>query len=258
MTRREPRPHRRARSVRALVALVSMASVVVTLGPLGRAGASDSAAPTRFVRETPHEIVASAMASATTLGSVTATSSTTIGGQVYSLLTRSSTSSGQQSLRIGAATTLVRVFDGVVYINDSATAIQAQFGVSAPTYANRWIEIPATSSYYAHFNTFILLPSLLSEIPPAGVLKVTRTSVVRTITVVGVSGRANIHLGLASGIETLFVSVGAPHVPVQLVASDVVQGHRETFVINFTDWGKRLNVTRPTPAILLSATTLPK
>jgi hypothetical protein len=246
------------RAVRALATLVSVGTMAMTLGPLAHAGASGHAAPTHFTNQAPRQIVASAMASATRLGSVTATSSTSIGGQDYSLVTLSATSSGQQSLRIGAATTVVRVLDGVVYIDDSATAIQAQFGVSAPHYANRWIEIPATSSYFAHFNTFIVLASLLSEIPPAGVLTVTRPSVVRRIAVVGVAGRANNHLGLASGIETLFVSMSAPHVPVQLVASDVVQGHRETFVINFADWGKRLNVTRPTPALPISATTLPK
>ncbi len=235
-----------------------MMAVVVTWGPAPRARAAGTASAPTFAGEPAHQIVSTALSTATKMGSVTAASSTTVSGQDYSLVTLSSMTSGQQTLHVGAAKTIVRVVSGVVYINDTATAIQAQFGVSAPKYANRWIEITSASSYFAHFNSFILLPSLLSEVAPGDPLKTTKVTTVDKTTVVGVSGRPNIHLGLASGSETLYVAANAPHVPVELVAADVVQGQREVFVITFSHWGQHVNVVRPATATPISSTGLPK
>jgi hypothetical protein len=74
---------------------------------------------------------------------------------------------------------------------------------------------------------------------------------------VGVTGSPNIHLGLASGTETVYVALAAPHVPVEMVASDVVQGQRQTFVITFTNWGKDFHITKPSPSVPISSTNLP-
>ncbi|MBU6516162.1 MAG: hypothetical protein KGQ78_09740 [Acidobacteria bacterium] len=252
---RRTRPRTRTIS-RVLVTLASTIGLVTTSAV--HAGAAGTATPRNFASEPGHQIIATALAAASAMGSVTASSSTTISGQDYSLVTVSSATAGQQILRVGAAKTLVRVVDGTVYINDTDTAIQAQFGVSAPKYANRWIEIPPGSSHFAQFNTFILLPSLMSEVAPAGALTTTKMTTVDKTSVVGVTGRPNIHLGLASGSETLYVAANAPHVPVRLVASDVVQGKREVFVISFAHWGQRVSIRRPTPSTPIAATSLPK
>ena len=251
-------PQHRTLRVRMLAGAALAASLMMTSGPLAHAGAAGTAATAPpFATQSGRQIIAGAMVAAKAMGSVTSSSSTTISGQAYSLVTNASLTSGQQTLRLGAAKTVVRVVGGVIYINDTDTAIQAQFGVSDPKYANRWIEIPSTNSYFAHFNTFILLSSLLSEVAPGGTLKTTKTTMVDKTSVVGVTGKPNIHLGLASGTETVYVSTLAPHLPVELVASDVVQTQRETFVVIFTNWGKRFNVTKPTTSIPISSTDLP-
>ncbi|MBW4029666.1 MAG: hypothetical protein HIU57_03180 [Acidobacteria bacterium] len=250
-----PRPRLAARR---LAALVATCALLVTGGPARVAHAAATAAPRSFASEPAHQIVTTALSTAVRSGSVTASSATTISGQKYSLVTISSVTSGQQTLRVGATTTVVRVADGDVYINDTAAAIQAQFGVSAPHYANRWIKITPSSSYFTHFNSFILLPSLLSEVAPNGVLKTTKMLTLDKTSVVGVTGRPNIHLGLASGSETLYVATRAPHVPVELVAADVVQGQREVFVITFTHWGQRANVSKPATSTPISSTSLPR
>jgi len=245
--------------VRALAGIALVTSLILTGGPLTRAGAAGTSTAPAFAAQSGRQIIADAMVAAKAMGSVTSSSATTISGQAYSLVTEANLTSGQQTLRVGAAKTIVRVIGEVLYLNDngSDTAIQAQFGVSDPKYANQWIEVPSTSSYFAHFNAFILLSSLLSEVAPAGALKTNKASLVGTTPVVGVSGKPNIHLGLASGTETVYVSTLAPHVPVELVASDVVQGQHETFLITFTHWGKRFNVAKPAKSIPISSTNLP-
>ena len=227
-------------------------------GTLSPAGAAGNAA-TNFASQSGHQIMVEALAAAKAMGSVTSSSATVISGQTYSLVTSATLTSGEQTLRVGTTKTVVRVIGSVLYIDDngSDTAIQAQFGVSDPQYANRWIKIPATNSYFAHFNAFVLLASLLSEVSPAGTLKTTKVSTVGSVPVVGVTGKPNIHLGLATGTETVFVRVAAPHVPVELVASDTVQSQHETFVISFTNWGKKVVVLTPAKSILISSTNLP-
>jgi len=244
---------------RTLVATALIAGASFGVGPLQRADAAGNAASTVFAGQSGRQIVAEALVAARAMGSVTSSSSTTIAGQNYSLVTQANLASGQQTLRVGTAKTVVRVIGSTLYINDngSDTAIEAQFGVSDPKYANRWIEIPSTNSYFAHFNAFVLLSSLLSEVVPGGSLKTTKVQMVGKSSVVGVTGKPNIHLGLASGSETLYVSTLAPHVPVELVASDVVQGLRETFVITFTNWGKKFAVIKPVTSIAIAATDLP-
>ena len=234
--------------VRALAGIALVTSLILTGGPLTRAGAAGTSTAPAFAAQSGRQIIADAMVAAKAMGSVTSSSATTISGQAYSLVTEANLTSGQQTLRVGAAKTIVRVIGEVLYLNDngSDTAIQAQ-----------WIEVRSTSSYFAHFNAFILLSSLLSEVAPAGALKTNKASLVGTTPVVGVSGKPNIHLGLASGTETVYVSTLAPHVPVELVASDVVQGQHETFLITFTHWGKRFNVAKPAKSIPISSTNLP-
>jgi hypothetical protein len=182
---------------------------------------------------------------------------TKISGQAYSSVTNSALTTGQQTLVIGNAWTVVRVVNGVVYIKENVTAMQEQFGISDPQAANRWIAIPRTNPNFARFNTYILLSSMLSEVTPAGTLKTTTSVTVNHQLVVGVTGKPNIHLGLASGTETVYVSLAAPHVPVQMVASDVVQSQRQTFVITYSHWGMNFHISEPSPTLAISATKLP-
>jgi hypothetical protein len=210
-----------------------------------------------FAHLSGRQIMTAAMAAARTRGSCTSSTATTISGQQYASVTDSTLTSGQQTLRLGAAQSVVRVVGHVVYVYDDAAAIQAQFGVSAPQYANRWIAVPSTNSNFARFNSGIVLNSMLSEVAPGGALRTTTIRMVLGQRVVGVSGKANIHLGLASGTETVYVAAVGSHVPVELVASDVVQGQRQSFAIVFSHWGKDFHLTRPATSTPISATTLP-
>lgn len=245
---------RRPRRARLTTVLVAATSLVLCLGPVARAGA---ASPTPFSSQSAHQIMSTALGAALTLSSCTSSTTTKVSGQAYSSVTNSALTTGQQTLVIGNAWTVVRVVNGVVYIKENVTAMQEQFGVSDPKAVNRWISIPRTDSNFARFNTYILLPSMLSELTPAGTLKTTSTSTVDHQLVVGVTGKPNNHLGLASGTETLYVEVAAPHVPVEMVASDVVQGQRETFIINYTNWGKNFHIVEPSPTLAISTTKLP-
>lgn len=256
--------HPRSRGVRsalhvprALAAILCASSLSVTLFVTGGVVPASAAAPPAFASLSARQIVTSAMAEAKAKGSAISSSATTISGQAYSSITDSSVTSGQRTLRIGPAKSVVRVVHGMVYVNDDDAAIQAQFGVSAPKDANKWIAIPPTNSNFVRFNSGILLASMLSQLSPAGVLKVAKPIVLRHTLVVGVTGKPNIHLGLASGTETLYVAVTGSHVPIELVASDIIQGQRQTFVIVFSNWGRDFHLTTPPKTLAISATKLP-
>ncbi len=244
----------RSPRARLATALVSILSLLLGVGPVARA---DAATVASFASLSGHQIMTSALAAATSISSCTSSTTTKISGQAYSSITNSALTTGQQTLVIGDAWTVVRVVNGVVYVKENATAMRDQFGVDDPAAVNRWIEIPRTNSNFARFNTYILLPSLLSEISPAGALKTTRPTTLNHRLVVGVTGKPNIHLGLASGTETVYVSLSAPHVPVEMTASDVVQGQRQNFVINYTNWGANFRIVKPNPVVAISSTKLP-
>lgn len=255
---RRSRAHVVHRARRSVTPRLIMAAVVVSsLTFVSTLNHADAATIPAFASESGQKIMAAAMAAARVQGSCTSSSATTISGQAYASVTNSSATSGQQSLRLGSAKSVVRVVGGVVYIDDDPAAIQSQFGVSAPTDANKWIAIPSTNSNFVRFNSGILLASMLSEVTPGGTLRTTKTSTFQHKLVVGVTGKPNIRLGLASGTETVYVAVTLPHVPVELVATDAVPGQRATFVITFTNWGKNFHVTKPATSIPISSTKLP-
>jgi hypothetical protein len=233
-----------------LVASIVGADLVVTPG----AGALTVS---NFAAESGRQIMTSAMSAALAQGSCTSSSSTTITGQAYSSITNTSTTSGQQTLRLGNATSIVRVVKGVVYIYDDAKAIQDQFGVSAPKDANRWIAIPSSNSNFTRFNSGILLSSVMSMVTPAGPLKTGPVMRIDHVLVVGVTGKPNIHLGLASGTETVYVATTGPHVPIELVATDTVQGQKNTFTITYSNWGKDFHLSQPASSTPISSTKLP-
>jgi len=229
----------------------------LALAPATTAGAAGVVA-SNFATQSGSKIMSTALSAARAMGSCTATSTTTISGQVYSSVVNSATTSGQQTLHIGAAVSVVKVIHATVYLNDNAVAIESQFGVSAPTLAGRWIAIDHTNSNFARFNAGIVMASLLSEIPPAGALKTTPTLVLNHTRVIGVYGRPNIHLGLASGTETVYVALDGPHVPVEVVASDIVAGVRQTFIIHYSHWGTNFHLAAPSTSLAFRATHLPQ
>src|ERR1035437_7980242 len=131
-----PSPHslsspswRRPLGARRTAALLAAASLVFCLGPVARANA---ATPPAFSSESGHQIMTTALGAALTLSSCVSSTATKISGQAYSSVTNSALTTGQQTLVIGNAWTVVRVVNGVVYIKENVTAMQEQFGISDP------------------------------------------------------------------------------------------------------------------------------
>lgn len=236
---------------------VAVLGLVTVLWPLSAATAAGTPGSS-FAAETGSHVLAAALSAAHSMGSCTSTSSARISGQAYSSVVLSTTTTGQQTITASGAHSVVRVVGGVVYLDDNATALKDQFGVSAPKYANTWIAIPSSNSNYSRFAEGILLSSVLSEVSPSGTLKVSKVTTVDGRAVVGVSGHPNSHMGLVStGTQTLYVAATGAHVPVEIVASDVEQGARQTFVITFRGWGESLGLTAPTNSTPISRTKLP-
>ena len=236
-----------------------LALAALALGSVAFATPShaDAASVSSFAAQSGRAIVSSALAAARAKASCTSSSHTVINGVSYTSVTNSAMTSGELLLHFGGARSTVRVVGGEVYINDNQAALLDQFSVRAPQSAHRWIEIPPSNSNFARFDSGILLPSLLSEVAPAGQLQTTAPGRIGRVAVVGVTGRPNLDLGLASGSETLYVALAGAHVPVELVASDVVSGQRKTYIITYHNWGINFHLAPPAGAIAISATRLP-
>ena len=235
------------------LALTTAILVVATTVGSSDAGAASTST---FARQSGSAILATAMKTARAEGSCSASSTTRISGQTYSSRTESAAASGQQSQQVGGARSTVRMVDGVIYLYDNAEAMADQFGVSPRRDVDQWIAIDRTNPEYRSFDDGVLLGSLLSEIAPSGALTTTPSTTLAGVAVVGVTGRPNVRLGLASGTETLYVSATAAHVPVEIVAVSLVQGQRRRLVITFSQWGTNFHLTTPPGAITFAASKL--
>ena len=202
------------------------------------------------------QVASLSLANATKVGVCTSSSLGHAAGYTFNPTTYSSARSAQQTLSVNKATGVARLVDGVLYVRLSAKIIDLQFAKNDPRYANTWISIPPTDKEFPSISSGLLFSSMLSQVRPTGHLKKTPVTVVDGVTSLGLSGLANAELGLTGASETLYVTVAAPHLPVELLAAGRSQGVPTTLVVTFSRWGRRLNVAVPAHALPISSTTL--
>jgi hypothetical protein len=223
-----------------------------------QAGASSNRSEKPIATDSGVQILAVALRNAQREGSCTSFTSSVIAGQSYGDLTNSGPKKGEQFISYGDASTDIRLLKGIVYVKANDGGIVAQFGVSDPKLANKWIKVTSSSSHYSVFSDAIAFASMLKKVPPIGTLKVTPQSKIGKRAVVGVTGEPNSELGFSTGVETLYVSTSFPYVPVELTVSGVSMAHASDFRMTFSNWGSQIEVVEPATSTPISDTKLSK
>jgi hypothetical protein len=236
-------------------ALSALALLSVTVLPATVSGAATTTSPALAALNA-DQVASLSLANATKVGVCTSSSLGRAAGYQFNTTTYSGARSAQQTLSVNKATGVARLVNGVLYVRLSAKIIDLQFAKNDPRYANTWISIPSTDKQFPSISSGLLFSSMLSQVRPAGHLTKTPVTVVDGVSSLGLSGLANAELGLTSASETLYVSVAAPHLPVELLAAGRSQGVPTTLVVTFTRWGQHLDVAVPPHALPISSTTL--
>ena len=234
---------------------VICASAAIMVAPLGVVDAAD-AHSAALTAKSASAIATLALKAAHAKGTCLNVAAGAAVGYHFGASTESGSTSAQETVTYNAYSGHVRLVKGIAYLRDDAAVMQLQFGKTDSRYVNKWIAIPRTSSFYENAVTGLLFSSMITEVRPAGALTKTKVTTLHGTKVIGLEGVANHEMGLTKGVETLFVSLRAPYLPVELKASGRTQGVATTLTVTFSKWGTKFHVVAPHPSVLLSKTTL--
>ena len=241
---------KQALRVVAAVALASATASQVT-------GTATAAVSARVSDLSAARLVALSLASAQRAGWCTNVSQGTAVGYTFGASTDSGPDIARQSLRLNSSSGEARLLRGRLYVRESATLLAAQFGRSAPQWANKWLLLPAHDAVAVSLSSGMLFSSMIAQVRPTGTLRRSPVGTARGVAVIAVSGSANARLGLTRGVETLYVAARAPFLPVELLAGGRVQGVPTSLSVTFSQWGHHFSLSAPTGVTPLSATDLP-
>ncbi len=239
----------KALSVIATVALASLMSGEV----------ANAASPSRadFTSMSPAQMVTLSLADALKSGSCTDVTQGTAVGYTFGSTTNSSNSAALQLTHFNKSTGQILLIGDRLYVKESAALISLQFGKAAPQWANKWLSIPRGNSAYVSLSSGVLFSAMMSQVRPSGTLHKSKLGTLDGVAVIAIAGSANANLGLAKGVETLFVSTTAPYLPVELLAGGRSQGVPTSLTVTFSHWGRRVSYNAPTHVTPISATNLP-
>jgi hypothetical protein len=184
------------------------------------------------------------------LSAVEGSSSQTISGDA-------SQTEGQQSVTQGTQHIQVIYVGGVAYVQGNEAGLSSALGFSstvATNYANKWIAVHSTDSLFKSIVAAVTLAGTLAQLNPTGTLSVTAPSTLAGRQVVGVKG------GLpgtpqkgVTGRTTLFVATSDPTVPLEFSGTADQGTQHVTDKGTFSNWGKPLQLTAPTPSVPFSS-----
>jgi len=240
-------------------AVATLVVALLSLSPLATvasAGATGRTLPASIVNLSARQIANIALASARAKGTCTNVSSGASVGLSFGATTELASNSAAQTIHFNAASGEARLVAGTAYVKMNAKFIELDFGRSAPQLANRWISLTRSDAAYHDVVTGMLLPSVLSQVLPAGTLSRSKPTTLYGVGVIAISGAANAQLGLSSSKQTLFVSTTAPYLPVALDAAGRSRGVPTTLTVTFSHWGQDFHISAPSSALPISATTL--
>jgi hypothetical protein len=237
--------------------LASLALVAAACGGGGAPAASSG----DLGHQTPKEVLTTALAAATSSGTVHFQLLGTEGGKTESIVGDASGSDGREIITAGTVKIEALVVGGAAFVEGNAGGLEDQMELSAAdaaTYAGKWISIASTDAPYASLTKAVTLASTLSELRPTGTLTLTAPTTKASKRVVGVHG--NLPGGAVKGTTgsaTLYVSTAHPTVPIVFDAVQTTSGTKETSVGTFTNWGKPLDLTAPTTSVAFSSLPVP-
>jgi len=149
----------------------------------------------------------------------------------------------------------VRLVDGTIYVNATASTLVYSLKLSSSTaaaHAGDWISLERTDAPYQTVAKTLEPTAELGAYIPVGGLKIGSPTTLRGKDVLPVSGTAPASVG-ANLIATLYVSTSAPFVPVGGTLSGTGSHKNEGEVVAFTAWGEQVHPIVPTDAVAYSS-----
>jgi hypothetical protein len=220
------------------------------------------ATSTTFALQPASAIVAQARAAMTAAGSVSANGSGSgsgpgVGKVEISEQNYSGTTSGIQHLKVssihapGAALPMATAMNvgGQVYVDANAAFWVSSAGMTnsqAIILANRWIQIPSSSSLYATAAADLTMPSLVSDLFSASTFHKGRILSVDGVRSIAITYSNS---GDDAGPATCEIPLGGKHLPL----AATIQG----ITFRFGSWGKAKLIRAPKDAVSLSSLVSP-
>jgi hypothetical protein len=162
---------------------------------------------------------------------------------------------GEEVLSGPAGTLQVRLIGKYAYLMGSAKSIDAPLGLSATQgakYANKWIRLDASDGPFTAVVESIQPGAELKPYIALTGLELGKVSTLSKHQVLQVGGNAP-SSGSATGVAELYVSTAAPYVPYGGSLYGTGSDGSTKEVVDFSDWGKKLNISVPTPIVAFSS-----
>jgi hypothetical protein len=242
------RPARTRNSLAAAVASLSAAAVLAGCG-------GSSPKPAKPVADLPPtKILAEALASARSAGSVRFDEQVTVSSVTVDVVGDALPTIGRQDTAgsNGAVMTeLVR--PGSTYVRGNAAALTGFLGLrakKAARLANRWLVLVAGDRNYQQVTQGVTAESVLSSVTPVGTLTKAKLQKIGSQSVIGVVGTAPASSDLPAGADAeLWVAATGKPLP---VAAEELSGNGTRIELTFTrsSWGEKVtDVAAPAGAV---------
>jgi hypothetical protein len=237
--------------------------VLLAVGALGLAGCSDTTAITfpallpggAIASQGPQAVISAADTAAARRGSVHIQSTSGRGAQETVSSYDVTGNEGSQTISGAGGRAEIRVVGGTAYQRADAAYLEQSEGFpaqAAAAYAGRWISFRPGQTGFDVVSASDTLSSAIAEVLPAGPLHTVAATTVAGQPVFGVAGRVPAAAG-GGGREILYVSVYAPHLPVEAVQQFDTSAGAESDTLVFSHWGERVAVSSPTRAVPITS-----
>ncbi len=149
----------------------------------------------------------------------------------------------------------VRLIDGTIYINATASTLVNSLKLSSSTaaaHAGDWISLERTDTPYQTVANALLPTAELGAYIPVGSLKIGSATSIDGHNVLPVLGTASPSAG-ANLIATLYVSTTAPFIPLVGTLKGTGAQKNEGEQVAFTHWGERVHPSIPPGVVAYSS-----
>jgi hypothetical protein len=202
--------------------------------------------------EPPSQVLKTALASATTEGSVHITVHFFSGKTTGVLVEDSARTSAKQTVAIGKERVSIILTHGTAYFAGNSSGLTRYFGMTASNasvLSGRWIAVLPSDAGFKDVTAGLTLRSALKEASPSGSVMQGKRRTLHRQPTLSISGT-----GSANGPQTtLFVATSGKPLPVEAVSSSRSGETASGEIITFSRWGESVQTPTPVGAIPVSA-----
>lgn len=146
--------------------------------------------------------------------------------------------------------------NNVAYVRGNIATMEQALGMSAqtaPFYAGQWISVQPSDTPFKAISESLTLTSQIQAFIPQG-KKVTVSNVtINGHSLAALTGPATPNASITSGVTRVYIS-NATSLPTTAGVVGATKRGETQEIATFRSWGKKVNLTAPTPSVALSST----